>query len=349
MNIREIGVSVLRVMLGMLVAWLCAGPLPARADPGQLMAKLQALQDKREELRDDLALREPYERALRDSETVLVPRRDADSSDQRLPYAVKRAELYEGYRQRVAEGRMSPQQAADRYEFELQLSLALAREILADIGGIRREIGQVDQRIAATRQAIDRERIEAGTVVQQMSSFEYDTNRYGSDLNNAFDEAPSPGAEACRARCAADGRCKAFSFVRPNNGQGPVGRCWLKDRVPPPNRSNCCISGVKRTGEPGAQHESLYERGGRIQVIWANYGANCRRAVDATRDLAAACNSRQRCDYVVDADRLGDPSPSCAKTFSYRWQCVGDGPHPPVSEQTVGAEASGRAASLWCW
>ena len=40
-------------------------------------------------------------------------------------------------------------------------------------------------------------------------------------------------------------RCRAWTYLRPGYG-GPAARCFLKDRVKPPRRRPCCISGVVR-------------------------------------------------------------------------------------------------------
>lgn len=72
--------------------------------------------------------------------------------------------------------------------------------------------------------------------------FELDVDRPGYDFQS-FD-LPQPRAELCRESCLREGQCQAFTYV--NQGvQGPSARCRLKSSVPPPNPSNCCISGVK--------------------------------------------------------------------------------------------------------
>jgi hypothetical protein len=63
------------------------------------------------------------------------------------------------------------------------------------------------------------------------------------DLNGAF---PSD----CRDACARDGRCQAWTFVKPGV-QGPKARCWLKSSVPPPQPNTCCVSDVMERGDLG--------------------------------------------------------------------------------------------------
>ena len=72
---------------------------------------------------------------------------------------------------------------------------------------------------------------------------EYGWNRYGSDYNG-FD-LPEARPELCRDWCASQAQCRAFTYVAPGR-QGPAPRCWLKAAIPPPNRDDCCTSGVVR-------------------------------------------------------------------------------------------------------
>lgn len=65
-----------------------------------------------------------------------------------------------------------------------------------------------------------------------------------------YDMIESISPTACQNRCNAEGRCRAWTFVRAGV-QGPTTRCYLKDRVPAPNNDGCCISGVKAGGGGG--------------------------------------------------------------------------------------------------
>jgi hypothetical protein len=49
----------------------------------------------------------------------------------------------------------------------------------------------------------------------------------------------------CEASCAANGSCKAWTYVAPNTTQGPLPHCWLKGGVPLPAAAACCTSGLK--------------------------------------------------------------------------------------------------------
>jgi hypothetical protein len=55
------------------------------------------------------------------------------------------------------------------------------------------------------------------------------------------------GHEACRQACQADPKCKSFTFSKSFRS---VETCELKDSVPDPMFSECCVSGVVRPGGP---------------------------------------------------------------------------------------------------
>jgi hypothetical protein len=72
---------------------------------------------------------------------------------------------------------------------------------------------------------------------------EYGIDRPGFDIGN-FSLPPNGSPENCQGACQANQRCVAWTFVR-SGWQGPAPRCWLKNQVPQPNDSACCVSGVK--------------------------------------------------------------------------------------------------------
>jgi hypothetical protein len=91
-----------------------------------------------------------------------------------------------------------------------------------------------------------------GEITVPPVSLEPDTNRPGNDYHSVeisqfVNDMGGPGTATnhCRAMCAEDPRCKAFTFVKPGI-QGESGRCWLKDGVPPAKQMPCCVSGVKK-------------------------------------------------------------------------------------------------------
>ncbi len=60
----------------------------------------------------------------------------------------------------------------------------------------------------------------------------------------------------------------------------------------------------------------------RIRIESATYGANCGAASgNSTRDLAAHCNDRATCRYVVKASLDRTQRASCARDFTAQWSC----------------------------
>ncbi|MGD9921102.1 MAG: PAN domain-containing protein [Pseudorhodoplanes sp.] len=73
---------------------------------------------------------------------------------------------------------------------------------------------------------------------------EISIDRYGGDYRS-FDIAADPTGTSCAKACQADGKCRAFTYIRPGYA-GASARCNLKDRITRPRRKPCCISGVVR-------------------------------------------------------------------------------------------------------
>lgn len=84
----------------------------------------------------------------------------------------------------------------------------------------------------------------SGVIEPRVGVIEYSTDRYGGDYRN-FQMAPGAPPSVCQAACELEGRCRAWTYLRPGY-IGPVARCFLKDRITPPRRKPCCISGVVR-------------------------------------------------------------------------------------------------------
>jgi|GEM_PF-2839989 len=70
-------------------------------------------------------------------------------------------------------------------------------------------------------------------------------DRPGSDYFSF--ELPGPNLALCQQACFADGRCQAFTYVKPD-GSTPA-RCYLKNTMPAPQPSACCTSGVRQRGQ----------------------------------------------------------------------------------------------------
>jgi len=83
-----------------------------------------------------------------------------------------------------------------------------------------------------------------GVVEPRKGPAEYSIDRLGGDYRN-FEISPDPAGAACMAACAAENKCRAWTYVRPGY-IGPGARCYLKDRLTRPRQKPCCISGVVR-------------------------------------------------------------------------------------------------------
>jgi hypothetical protein len=84
----------------------------------------------------------------------------------------------------------------------------------------------------------------AGVVEPQAGAIEYSIDRFGGDYRWFETSADSKG-KACAEACAAEPRCRAWTYRRPGYGATSA-RCFLKDSIKPPRHRPCCISGVVR-------------------------------------------------------------------------------------------------------
>ncbi len=87
--------------------------------------------------------------------------------------------------------------------------------------------------------------VRGGGVVEPRSDkAEFGIDRLGGDYRS-FDAPVEAAGASCAAACAADARCRAWTYVRMGY-IGPAPRCFLKSRVTRPRKKPCCISGVVR-------------------------------------------------------------------------------------------------------
>lgn len=82
----------------------------------------------------------------------------------------------------------------------------------------------------------------------RLPTLEPDTNRAGQDYKS-FETDGEP--DSCQRACADDLNCKAFTYVK-RGVQRSRAMCWLKSGVPAASKSECCVSGVKRTAPSSA-------------------------------------------------------------------------------------------------
>ena len=131
-------------------------------------------------------------------------------------------------------------------------------------------------------------------------------DRPGGDYSSA--PVPTGDPAICAARCERDGRCRSWSFAYPPAAGGPA-MCFLKHAVRPPEKSDCCISGVRGGGidEPrraGAEYA--------IDRIGGDY-----RTFDVGPDprgkpCAEACQSESHCRaWTYRRPGYGTATPRC--------------------------------------
>lgn len=84
----------------------------------------------------------------------------------------------------------------------------------------------------------------AGVVEPRNGSLETSIDRFGGDYKN-FDLKAGEGDEICKAACAADNKCRAWTFARPGYA-GREPHCFLKKEIKPPRRKAGYTSGVVR-------------------------------------------------------------------------------------------------------
>ena len=82
----------------------------------------------------------------------------------------------------------------------------------------------------------------AAVIEPRKGPLEFSIDRVGGDYRY-FEVPADPKGDACKAACEADNKCRAWTYVRPGYIT-PFPRCYLKDKLKPPHRKPCCISGV---------------------------------------------------------------------------------------------------------
>jgi hypothetical protein len=84
----------------------------------------------------------------------------------------------------------------------------------------------------------------AGVLEPRNGTVETSIDRFGGDYKN-FDLKRGEGDEACKAACAADNKCRAWTYARPGYA-GKEAHCFLKKEIKPPRRKAGFTSGVVR-------------------------------------------------------------------------------------------------------
>jgi hypothetical protein len=148
------------------------------------------------------------------------------------------------------------------------------------------------------------------------------TERPGNDIRD-FDLA-GPNPATCQAECAGDGRCRAWTYVRPGY-QGPSARCYLKRSVPAPVSNACCISGVGALPPPPPVIPGGIDNSRRSGGEYSNFRSNigpseCKdecegdsRCVDWTYVKPGFEGRRGRC-YLHRAGSIQRPDACCVSS-----------------------------------
>lgn len=77
----------------------------------------------------------------------------------------------------------------------------------------------------------------------------YNVDLFGSDYREINYTAAGNDWRSCKAACDGEAQCVAWTYVAP--GRSEYGQCYLKDSVPEPSNSDCCISGIKGAPSSG--------------------------------------------------------------------------------------------------
>ena len=105
------------------------------------------------------------------------------------------------------------------------------------------QVGEVLPLTDAGLPTVQAHRLEVETDINALS-LEPNTNRPGHDYKDF--PINEPRADHCRAACATDSKCQAFTYVNPG-ADGTPAHCWLKNAAAPAETASCCVSGVKKT------------------------------------------------------------------------------------------------------
>lgn len=84
----------------------------------------------------------------------------------------------------------------------------------------------------------------AGVLERRNDAVETSIDRFGGDYKS-FDLKNGDGDDACKAACAADNKCRAWTYARPGYA-GKEAQCFLKKDIKPPRRKAGFTSGVVR-------------------------------------------------------------------------------------------------------
>jgi hypothetical protein len=97
-------------------------------------------------------------------------------------------------------------------------------------------------------------------------------------------------------------------------------------------------------GRPSIVKDRQY-RDGHIGQLRIELSDLCGAGAIVTSAVKRACDARDRCEFFVDAARIGDPVNSCGKDFSVEYRCTGS---EVVQRAYLPGEAHGHRLILNC-
>ncbi|HXP77597.1 MAG TPA: PAN domain-containing protein [Stellaceae bacterium] len=147
---------------------------------------------------------------------------------------------------------------------------------------------------------------------QPALSAELNTNRQGGDYTSFDQQYADPGI--CESSCMSDGRCLAWTYVRPGL-QGPSARCWLKNSVPPASANDCCVSGAKQQQAFRSRWDKVAGPGGAWTTGWV---PNMPRPI-CGHTVGCACGGANYCgEYQSGAEAPYWPNGCGAPSWTVR-------------------------------
>ena len=85
-----------------------------------------------------------------------------------------------------------------------------------------------------------------------------------------------------------------------------------------------------------------------ISITSVHYGENCGTEINngtSLEDIKSKCNGKNNCDYLINHNIIGDPSPGCAKDYKVNFKCGDEQQDRYAFEKK---EASGKNINLTC-
>jgi hypothetical protein len=129
----------------------------------------------------------------------------------------------------------------------------------------------------------------AATAVMQPAQAQTNFDRPGGDYQGTPSLSGDPAE--CAMVCERDKKCRAWSFVYPND-RADNAVCWLKNTVPSRVESFCCVSGVRGAGVIEPRNAATESSTDRFGGDYRNFQLKSGEGDDACK---AACDADNNC------------------------------------------------------